>query len=378
MVLTAEQINGAGLETQIENIVWNDDRSRILIYTNSSKVWRVNSKGDYWYFDLATGKGKQIGKKLPSSSLQFAKFSADNKKVAYVSKHNLYVEDIGLGIISQLTNDGNDKIINGTFDWAYEEELSIRDGFSWSPDGNNIAFWHTDASTIKKYLMTNNTDSMYPFTKPVEYPVAGEKPSSVKIGVINITSKKINWMQIPGDPENNYIPRMDWAGKDELMALQLNRLQNQAQFYLCNIETGKAKVIYTEKQETGWIEQFNMLDWDAPWWIWINNKKYFLRTEEKDGWLRIYKISHDGKEVQLLTKGNFDANLLSYDNETGDAYFEATPYDATQRYLYKANINNTDTIRVTPTCLTARIRTAFPQMENMRCTLIRISTVIII
>ncbi len=348
LVLSAEQINAAGLETQIENIIWTDDRSKILIYTNSSRVWRVNSKGDYWYFDLATGKGKQIGKKLMSSSLQFAKFSADNKKVAYVSKHNLYVEDISAGIISQLTNDGNDKIINGTFDWAYEEELSIRDGFSWSPDGSSIAFWHTNASTIKKYLMIDNTDSLYPFTKPVEYPVAGEKPSSVKIGVVNISSKKINWMQIPGDPENNYIPRMDWAGKNELMALQLNRLQNQAQFYLCNIETGKAKVIYTEKQETGWIEPFNMLDWDAPWWIWLNNKKYFLRTEEKDGWVRIYKISHDGKDVQLLTKGNFDANLLSYDNETGDVYFEATPYDATQRYLYKVNINNTDTVRVTP------------------------------
>ncbi len=349
LVLTAAQIKNAGLTTRIENIVWNNDRSKILVYTNSSRVWRINSKGDYWYFEMNTGKGKQIGKGLENSSLQFAKFSADNKNVAYVSKHNLFTEDLNTGKITQLTKDGNDKIINGTFDWAYEEELSIRDGFSWAPDGKNIAFWRVDASTMRKHLLINNTDSLYPFIKPVEYPKAGDKPSSVKIGVVNMATKKINWMQIPGEPDNNYINRMNWAGNNEVMAVQLNRLQNQASFYLCNATTEKAQMIYNEKQDAGgWIEQFDPLEWDTPWWTWIDNYKYFLRTKEKDGWLHIFKISHDGKQEQLLTKGNYDANLLTFDDATGDVYFEATPYDATQRYLYKVNISNGDTVRVTP------------------------------
>jgi dipeptidyl-peptidase-4 len=348
LVLTAELIKAAGLTTRIENIVWNTDRSKILIYTNSSRVWRVNSKGDYWYFEMKTGKGRQIGKGLPASSLQFAKFSSDNKNVAYVSKHNLYVEDLNTGKITQLTKDGTDKIINGTFDWAYEEELSIRDGFSWSPTGKSIAFYHVDAGTIPRHLMINNTDSLYPFIIPVEYPKAGEKPSAVKIGTVNITTKKITWMQIPGDPANNYLVRMNWAGNEEIMAAQLNRLQNEATFYLCNTNTGKANKIYSEKPEMGWIDQFNLLEWDSNWWTWIDNYKYFLRTKEKDGWLHIFKISHDGKQEELLTKGNFDANLLKVDQATGDVYFEATPYDGTQRYLYKVNINQPDTVRVTP------------------------------
>ncbi|SRR5579871_221002 len=348
LLLSADQIKSSGLSTSIENIVWSKDRSKILIYTNSSKVWRVNSKGDYWYFDLHSGKGHQIGKKFSSSSLQFAKFSPDNKTVAYVYKHNLYTEQINSTIIAQLTNDGTNRIINGTFDWAYEEELSIRDGFSWNDDGTKIAFWHTDARATKNYLMIDNTDSIYPFIKPVEYPVAGEKPSPVKIGVVNIASKRIVWMEIPGDPANNYIPRMDWSGNNEVMAVQLNRLQNQAKFYLCNASTGNTTMIYGEKQEPGWIEPFNLLDWDGPWWLWSSDKKFFLRTKEKDGWLRICKISHNGSQEQVLTKGNFDANLLAYDDKTGDVYLEATPYDATQRYLYKVNINKADTVRVTP------------------------------
>ena len=347
LVLSADKVKAAGLTTGPQNIVWNNTRDKILIYTNSSRVWRVNSKGDYWYFDLKTGAGRQLGKGLPSSSLQFAKISADNKYAAYVSKHNLYMEELANGKITPLTKDGTDRIINGTFDWVYEEELSVRDGFSWSPDGKQIAFWRVDARSTKNHLMINNTDSLYPFVIPVEYPKAGERPSFVKIGVVVVASKKTTWMALPGEADNNYIPRMNWAGNNDVMVCQLNRRQNEASFFMCNPATGKATKFYGEKQEKGWIEPFNVLDWDAPWWLWGENFSYFLRSKEKDGWLHIFKVTRDGKE-QLLTPGNFDANLMAFDRASGDIYFEATPYDATQRYLYKVNINNTDTVRVTP------------------------------
>jgi dipeptidyl-peptidase 4 len=348
LVVTTAQLASAGLTTPVENMVWSSSRDKVLLYSNSSKVWRVKSKGDYWYLDIKTGQCKQLGKSLPSSSLQFAKFSADNKLVAYVSKHNLYTEDLATGKITPLTNDGNEQVINGTFDWVYEEELTVRDGFSWSPDGKAIAFWHTNAAATKKHLMINNTDSLYPFIMPVEYPKAGEKPSAVKIGVINLATQKTQWMSIPGEADNNYIPRMSWAGTNQLMAVQLNRKQNEANFFICNTQTGQTKKIYSEKEEGGWIDQFNLTEWDAPWWTWIDNNQYFIRTAETDGWLHIYKVATDGSKVQLLTKGNYDANLLAVDQSAGDVYFEASPYDATQRYLYKVNMQKGDTVRVTP------------------------------
>ncbi len=79
LLLSAEQITASGLTTRIESIVWNNDKKKILIYTNSKRVWRANTMGDYWYFDLSNGSGKKIGKTLPVSSLMFAKFSPDNK-----------------------------------------------------------------------------------------------------------------------------------------------------------------------------------------------------------------------------------------------------------------------------------------------------------
>ena len=104
----------------------------------------------------------------------FAKFSPDGSKVAYVSEYNIYVEDLASGKVDQLTTDGNRELINGTFDWAYEEEFFCRDGFRWSPDSKKIAYWQMDAKNTKDYLMLDNTDSIYPFVKPVVYPIAGE------------------------------------------------------------------------------------------------------------------------------------------------------------------------------------------------------------
>ena len=100
------------------------DGSRALIYTNAKKVWRYPTRGDYWLLTLSSGELKQLGIGRPESSLQFAKFSPDGSKVAYVSEHNIYVEDLASGNIKKLTDDnGTKKLINGTFDWVYEEEF---------------------------------------------------------------------------------------------------------------------------------------------------------------------------------------------------------------------------------------------------------------
>lgn len=233
---------GQNKPLQIHNFSFSNDNRKVLIYTNTRKVWRYETRGDYWILNLQTKELKQLGKQRPASSLMFAKLSPDANKVAYVSERNIYIENLQTNESKQLTFSGDRKVINGTFDWAYEEEFLCRDGFRWSPNSKQIAFWQIDARKVRDFLMINNTDSIYPFAVPVEYPVVGEPPSPYKIGIINVGNSKTLWMDIPGDPQQNYIPRMEWAANSgEIIVQQLNRKQNESRLMLCNTVSGKVK-----------------------------------------------------------------------------------------------------------------------------------------
>jgi len=328
---------------RVRNFFFSADGGKVLIYTNTQKVWRYDTRGDYWVLDVATKQLHQVGASLPASSLMFAKFSPDGQKIAYVSAYNVYVEDAATGKATQLTFDGTRTYINGTFDWAYEEEFDCRDGFRWSPDSKKIAFWNIDAHATKQYLMIDNTDSIYPFVKPVEYPVAGEPPSPFKIGVVDIEGAKTTWMNIPTDPVlQSYVPRMEWAANNEELVIQhLNRKQNESDVMLCNVTTGESKSIFHET-DPGWIDIASA--WSKNYryggWDWLAKGKEFIWATEKDGWRHLYRISRDGKTVKLITTGNYDVmNVNAIDEQSGYVYFSASPDNATQQYVYRTKLD---------------------------------------
>ncbi len=318
---------------EIKDFELSEDGTKVLIYTNSKKVWRYETRGDYFVADLKANTLTQVGKGRPASSLMFAKFSPDGLKVAYVSKHNLYVDDLQAKSTRALTTDGTERMINGTFDWVYEEEFDCRDGFRWSPDGQSIAYWQIDATKIRNFLMINNTDSIYPFTIPVEYPKVGQDPSSCKVGIVNVASAQTKWLDIPGDKVQNYIPRMDWIpNTNEVILQQLNREQNMSKLFVANAATGAAENIYKETDKA-WIDAGNG-------WEWINEGKDFIWMSEKDGWRHAYRISKDGKKQTLITKGDFDIIESSLVDEKNNLlYYMASPLNATQKYLFKTKLS---------------------------------------
>lgn len=351
VLVTKEQLTPTGKTTPLSmrNYFFTDDNSKVLIYTNTKRVWRQDTRGDYWVWDMQTKKLSQIGKTLPESSLMFAKISPDGSKAAYVSERNVYVEDLSNGKIKALTKtNGTPKLINGTFDWVYEEEFDCRDGFRWSPDSKKIAYWQIDANKIRNYDMLNTTDSIYPFIIPVEYPKVGEYPSPYKIGVVDVKRGKTKWMNIPGVPNNTYVPRMEWAANsDELIIQQLNRKQNETQIMYCNAKTGSTSTIYQEK-EAAWIDLISREMTD--YWKWLEGDKAFIWESEKDGWRHLYRISRDGKNETLITKGNYDViDVVRIDEAHNDVYFYASPDNATQKYLYRTKLSGDGTAeRISP------------------------------
>ena len=357
VLINAVQLIPDGKENplMVSEYNWSEDLSKLLIFTNTARVWRSHTRGDYWVYDLYENKQFQLGSDLPESSLMFAKFTADGKKAAFVSKHNIYMQDLESMEVTQLTFDGTDEIINGTFDWVYEEEFSCRDGFRWNNNGDFIAFWQLDASDIKNFLMINNTDSIYSYTIPVQYPKAGETPSSAKVGYINIETKKITWIYLPGDTRQNYIPRMQWIGNsDKLLIQQMNRKQNENKLWVYDPANGELNNFYTEREKT-WVDidhpdaaqgHFGMTD--IPF---LSNERDFIWISENDGWRHIYKKSIEMTDNEIcLTKGEYDiASFYGVDEKKGYVYFNASPDNSTQRYLYRINLDGSgDLTRLTP------------------------------
>lgn len=345
VLVSAKQLTPSGQSKplNIDNYNWSDDDSKLLIFTNTKKVWRYNTRGDYWVLNLKTGALQQLGKSMESSTMMFAKFSPDATKVGYVSKLNIYVEDLATNQIQQITQDGGDNIVNGTFDWVYEEELDCRDGFRWSPDGKNIAYWQSDTKGIGTFYLINNIDSNYSRPIPLPYPKVGTPLSAVKIGVVNVSGGTTRWFDIPGEPNDHYLARMDFIpSSNEVMIQQLNRLQNTNKIWIGDIGSMAVKNIMTETDKA-----FLDVHDDTRW---LDHEKYFTWTSERDGWNHLYKVSRDGKEIKLITKGDFDVVQINcIDPKNGYVYYIASPQNYTRRYLFRSRIDGTGKVeQVTP------------------------------
>ena len=337
---------GAEKPLAIEDYAWSPDANQVLIYTNSQKVWRANTRGDYWLFDRRTKALRKLGGDAAPATLMFATFSPDGSRVAYVRENNIYVESLQTRAITQLTRDGSESVINGTSDWVYEEELGLRDAFLWSPDGKSIAYWQFNTAGVKKFSLIYNVgapydivthipypeNGIYPLVKEIPYPLPGTPNSVVRVGVIPAAGGETKWMQAPGDPTDNYIARIEWTEDSKGVLVQhLNRLQNTNDVLLADAATGAVQQVYRD-HDTAWVDVVE----DCRW---LHGGKDFLWVSEQDGWRHVYVISRDGK-ARLVTTGAFDVvRVVGVTPEEDWLYYIASPDTATQRYLYRARLD---------------------------------------
>jgi len=346
VVISLAQLTPEGTDKAlvVDDYQWSEDKSKLLIYTNAEYVWRKKSRGDYWVLEIDSGQLRKLGGELSEpSQMMFGKFSPDASKFAYVWKDNIYVQDLESNEIVELTSDASDTIINGLFDWAYEEEFSILDGFRWSPDSQMIAYWQLDTHAAKDFLIINNTDTLYPVVTAIPYPKVGEENSAAKIGVVNAIGGNTTWIDLPGVAKDMYVPRMDWAnGNENLLIQQFNRKQDTNNVWSANAQTGEIELLFSEKEET-FIETVI-----AP--KWLEAQDSFVWISERDGWRHLYSVSRDGKTFLELTPGEFDVTeMLSIDEANGWVYYIASPENVAQRYLHRAPLDGSGQLeRVTP------------------------------
>ena len=322
--------DGAESPLEIKDYSWSDDGQFMLISTNTVKFRRHESLGDYWLLQLNDWTLRQVGTDAEPSTLMYAKFSPDSRNIAYMFANNIYVESIDGKSVKAMTSDGNDLIVNGTGDWVNEEEFDLRDGFKWSPDSKRISYWQFDTEGVGTFYMMKNTDDIYSQPIPLQYPKAGTTNSAVRVGVVEIESAQTTWIELDDDPRQNYVPQMSWAdNSDQLVIQYVNRLQNRNRVILADASDGTIHDIFTDTDDA-WLDVNEDLKW-------FDDGKYFTWLSERDGWRHLFAISRDGKDIRLLTPGEFDIISIQHiDTDGGWVYYIASPEDNATRYLFRS------------------------------------------
>ena len=328
---------GATDPIRIEGYEFSSDRSRLLIYTNSIRVWRQNTKGEYYVWDFE--EQRLLATATRDGYQQFAKFSPDGRLVGFVRDNDLFVTDLQTGRETQITSDGSEDIINGTSDWVYEEELGLRDAFRFSPDGSRIAFWRLDQTAIKPFYLIDEL-KLYPELLPVRYPKAGDQNSTVQIGVVEIGTGETTWVDIGSDPDI-YIARLDFAdSSDEIWLTRLNRHQNRLELMITDVRTGESRVIMTDEDDA-WVDS------RVP--LWIDDGREFLYLSDRDGFTHLFHFRRDGELIRKVTSGEWDVRSVHGVNEReGVVYFTASANTPLEREVYAVGLDGRNLRRVTP------------------------------
>ncbi len=327
-------------ETQpvaLQNYEWSAD-NKLMLITGTVPARRTKSGGSFFIYDTEQKKIiRQVSSEKEQANIHF---SPDGKKVSFVRGNDLYVYDIADQKETRLTSDGSDVILNGIFDWVYEEEFSIITAYEWSGDSKSIAFWKLDQSQVPE-IKIQKWDSLYLNSIDMRYPKAGAKNSTVQIGVGQVESGKVTYLDL-GNEKDIYIPRIKFtADPAKLMVQCLNRLQNKLELIVYDAAKNGSKIIYTET-DSCWIDIYDDLTF-------LKKDNSFIWTSERDGYKHIYRISAEGKILNQITGGAWEVDkVLGVDEANNTIYYSSLERGPVYRDLYSIGIDGKNKKLITP------------------------------
>lgn len=318
--------NGNTIEA--DEYEFSRDETKLLLKTEGKHIYRHSVLYKVYVFDTKTNTVSL----LDNDKVLHATFSPDGSKVAYVKDNNVYYKDLATKKTVAVTADGKkNSIINGNCDWVYEEEFSFTRAFSWSPQGNYIAYYRFDETKVPEYIIPMYS-GLYPDNYTYKYPKAGEPNSTVQIRIYNVKDAKTVNANI-GTETDQYIPRIKWAAPAERLCIyRLNRLQNKLELLLANPGYGNTDIIYSETNRY-YIEINDDL-------VFLPDGRSFIFTSERDGYTHIYRRDWEKDQLTALTKGNYDiADIIGIDTVNRLVYYTAAENTPLERKLYAVNFN---------------------------------------
>ena len=270
-------------------------------------------------------------------------FSPDGRWLAFTADNNLFVGDTVSGMVSQLTFDGSDEVLNGYASWVYYEEILGRAGryraFDWSPDSGKIAFMRFDQSRVPSFPLFEAAGP-YGRLEMQRYPKPGFPNPQVKIGVIDLAGRQTEWIAFPAEVDH-YLTFLAWAHGGKSFYLQwVNRNQEDWRIYEYKLADHSLRLAYHEVQRT-WVEAVSTSGFHAL------ADGGILLLSGKSGWDHLYHLGADGRE-KMITNGNWSVKDIHFvDEKNGLVFFSADKDHSTRTDLFRVSIRGGEPQRLT-------------------------------
>lgn len=318
-------------EIDISNYSLSPDEKKMLIMTKRESIYRRSYTAEYYLYNI---EEKTLVKLSENGAQQYATFSPDGNKVAFVRENNLFYKDLEKDEEIQVTSSGKkNEIINGTTDWVYEEEFGFVKAFAWSPSSDKLAYYTFDESSVREYNM-QLWDDIYPSDYRYKYPKAGAANSKVSIHIYHLKDKSDLEASL-GGPRDVYYPRMQWTANNDLLSLiRLDRLQQQFEILQIGANSGMAQIQLLERHAQYFDINF------CEELVFLKNGKEFIYSTEQSGYKHFWTFHLEKKTLEPITKGKWEVDeLVAIDEKSRLLYYTSTEDSHLERQLYVIGFN---------------------------------------
>ena len=333
---------------QLDGYMLSPDGKRMLIQTNTHKIYRRSFTADYYIYTIQSRKLEKLSTGGPQ---QIPTWSPDGNQIAFVRDNNIFlVKLLYDNAESQITKDGKfNEIINGVPDWVYEEEFSTNRSLCFTADSRMLCWIKYDERKVKEYSLqlfmgshpTMKANEVYPGTYTYKYPKAGEDNSIVSVWSYEIQTHKTNRLQVPLEGDG-YIPRIKSTNDaNRIIVFTMNRHQDVLNLYAVNPRTTLSQLLIKEQGDK-YVKE------EAMEGITIGQNSILLPSD-RDGYMHLYLYNMNGSLIRKIGEGNYDiTSIYGYDETTGDVYYQAAGINPHDRQIFVSHKNG-KTERLTDT-----------------------------
>lgn len=324
---------------QFDGYSLSPDGKRMLIQTNTHKIYRRSSTADYYIYTIQSRKLEKLSSGGPQ---QIPTWSPDGNQIAFVRDNNIFlVKLLYDNAESQITKDGKfNEIINGVPDWVNEEEFSTNRSLCFTADSRMICWIKYDERKVKEYSLqmfmgshpAMKTYEVYPGAYTYKYPKAGEDNAIVSVWAYDIQSHKTNRLQVPLDADG-YIPRIKSTNDpNKVIVYTMNRHQDVLNLYAVNPHSTLSQLIIKESADK-YVKE------EAMEGIKIGQNSILLPSD-RDGFMHLYLYNMNGSLIRKIGEGNYDiTNVYGYDEASGDVYYQAASVNPRDRQIFVSHKN---------------------------------------